>query len=143
MYGKFNIAIVQAVLLYGVDSWVITEKNWKKLRAFHNRALRYMTGRHIKKKEDGTWEHPCHVDLQWQCGLFSIETYIERRRGTLRKYLEENRKELMEETSKTTTPARNPNKILWWKQKFISKEEMTEKTNFWKKRRHEMTTINI
>ena len=70
-------------------------------------------------------------------------TQRRRRRGTLRKYLEENRKELMEETSKTTTPARNPNKTLWWIQKFISKEEMTEKTNFWKKRRHEMTTINI
>ena len=39
----------------------------------------------------------------------------------------------MEEAAQTNTPARNPNKILWWNQKCISKEEMTEKTNFWKK----------
>ena len=82
--AKFYMAIVQAVLLYGADLWVITEKNWKKLRSFHNHALRHMTGKHIIKKDENTWEYPCHSDLQWECGLFSIETYIERRRGTLR-----------------------------------------------------------
>ena len=132
--AKFYMAVVQAVLLYGSDSWVITNRNWKKLRAFHNNALRYMTGRHIRKLDDGTWQHPCHKDLQWKCGLFDIETYVERRRGTLRKYLEDNRKELMNEAARTSTPARNPNKILWWKQTYISKEEMTQKTNFWKKK---------
>lgn len=133
--AKFYMAVVQAVLLYGADSWVITEKNWKKLRSFHNKALRHMTGRHIIKDSEDNWQYPCHVDLQWQYGLFSIETYIERRRGTLRKYLEENRKNLLDEAFQTRTPVRNPNKILWWNQKYITKEEMTEKTNFWKKKR--------
>ena len=140
--AKFYMAVVQAVLLYGADSWTITERNWKKLRSFHKRALRYMTGRHIKKMEDGKWEYPNDQALQWKCGLFPIETYIERRRGTLRKYLEENRKEFLEEVEKIKAPARNANKILWWKQKYITKEEMTEKTNFWKKKRKGATIIN-
>ena len=140
--AKFYMAVVQAVLLYGADSWVITDKNWTKLRTFHNRALRYMTGKHITKNEDGTWEYPCHTDLQWKCGLFNIETYVERRRGTLRKYLTDNRGELLEEAMQTRKPARNANKILWWEQKFITKEEMTTKTNFWKKKRRGTTTIN-
>ena len=133
--AKFYMAVVQAVLLYGADSWVITDKNWRKLRSFHNKALRYMTGKHIIKHSEDNWEYPCHASLQWECGLFGIETYIQRRRGTLRKYLEDNRKDLLEEAKRTKTPARNANKILWWNQKYITKEEMTEKTNFWKKKR--------
>ena len=133
--AKFYMAVVQVVLLYGVDAWAITGKNWKKLKSFHNYALRHMTGRHIIKKEGEEWKYPCHADLQWQCGLFGIDTYIQRRRGTLRKYLEENRRDLLEEAERTKTAARNANKVLWWKQQYITKEEMTEKTNFWKKKR--------
>ena len=47
--AKFYMAVVQAVLLYGADSWTITERNWKKLEAFQNKAVRYMTGKHIRK----------------------------------------------------------------------------------------------
>ena len=72
-----------------------------------------------------------HDKLQRECGMFPIEVYLERRRGTLRKYLEENRKELLEEAMKMTPPARNPNKVLWWRQTYLTKEEMTEKNNFW------------
>ena len=91
--AKFYMAVVQAVLLYGAESWTITKKNWMRLRSFHRGATRYMTSQHIRKNEDGTWTHPDHKDLEKRCGLFSIETYVERRRGTLRKYLEENRSE--------------------------------------------------
>ena len=45
--AKFYMAIVQAVLLYGSDSWTINKANWKKLNSFHKRATRYMTGEHI------------------------------------------------------------------------------------------------
>ena len=63
--------------------------------------------------------------------MFPIETYVARRRGTLRKYLEENRAKMLEEAMAMTAPSKNVNKILWWKQEWISKEKMTEMTNFW------------
>jgi hypothetical protein len=129
--AKFYMAVVQAVLLYGAESWTITGKNWKRLRSFHKRAMRYMTGQHIRKDDDGIWTFPDHKELEWKCGLFPIETYIERRRGTLRKYLDENRAELLEEAMEMTAPSKGANKILWWKQKWITKREMTEMTNFW------------
>ena len=65
------------------------------------------------KISEEVWEYPNHDKLQRECGLFPIEVYLERRRGTLRKYLEENRKELLEEAMKMTPAARNPNKVLW------------------------------
>ena len=131
--AKFYLAIVQAVLLYGADSWTITKKNLIQLRSFHHRAVRYMTGKHIRKIGENEWEYPDHGYLLEKCQLFPIDTYIERRRGTLRKYLEENRKELFENAKQTKLSARNPHKVLWWKQRWIEKSEMNELKNFWKK----------
>lgn len=131
--AKFYLAVVQAVLLYGAESWTITEWNWKKLRSFHRRAVRYMTGCHIRKTADDRWEYPNHEALQETCGLFSIETYVQRRRGTLRKYLEENRLDLLKEAMEMTAPSKNSHKVLWWQQEYLTKIEMAKMTNFWKK----------
>ena len=89
-----------------------------------------MTGQHIRKGADGVWTYPNHESLEKKCGLFLIETYIKRRRGTLRKYLEENRKELLEEALDSKPPSKNSSKILWWNQSFMSKEELKEMKNF-------------
>ena len=125
------MAVVQAVLLYGADSWTITDRNWNRLESFQKRAVRYMTGQHIRKNGDGTWTYPNHEILEKECGLFPINTYIKRRRGTLQKYIEDYRGELLERAIGSKVPARNSNKILWWKQGFISKEEMKNMKNFW------------
>ena len=129
--AKFYMAIVQAVLLYGSDSWTISKGNWRRLESFHKQALRHMSGKHIQKNQDGTWSYPNHAALEKKCGLFDIKTYIKRRRGTLRKYLEEYRPELLERAMNTQPPARNANKVLWWKQPYITKDEMAELKNFW------------
>ena len=119
--GKFYITVVQAVLLYGADTWVITQRNLKKLRSFHWRAVRYMTGRHIRKVSDNEWEYPEHEKLLKECGLVHIEEYIERRRGTLWKYLQENRGELLVETTTCAKHCRDVNKLVWWQQPYIKK----------------------
>ena len=40
--GSFYQAIIQAVLLYGSESWVISENNLRKLRSFHNKCARHI-----------------------------------------------------------------------------------------------------
>ena len=117
--GRFYITIVMSVLLYGSESWTITGKNLIKLKSFHNRALRYMTGKHIKKETEGKWTYPAHEELRKICKLESIETYIQRRRGTLRRYLEVKRKEFFSSIQKVKAPSKQSNKILWWKQPWI------------------------
>ena len=79
--------MVQAVLLYGADSWTITTRNMDKLRSFHQRATRYMTGSHIWLRNDGVWEYPDHKELLEKCQLEEIEKYIERRRDTATTYI--------------------------------------------------------
>ena len=50
---------------------------------------------------------------------------------THRKYMETYREDLLQEAMEITRPSRNANKILWWKQEYITKEDMTALTNFW------------
>jgi hypothetical protein len=43
--GTFYKTIVQSVLLYGSESWVLTKPMIKKLASFHRRCARYSTER--------------------------------------------------------------------------------------------------
>ena len=88
----------------------------KRLKSFHNRALRHLTGHHICKRRDNTWEYPKHDELLKLAKLLPIEKYIERRRGTLLKYLTANRRELLEEAKKTKKHCYDSTKVLWWQQ---------------------------
>ena len=129
--AKFYITIVQAVLLYGADSWVVSKRDLERLRSFHHRAVRYITGRHIRKKGEDHWEYPHHEDLLKECKLFPIEVYIERRRGTLMNYFAENCKDLLDETKSVKKHPRDAHKLLWWNQKWIEKTDMRKMSNLW------------
>ena len=121
--ATFYKTVVQAVLLYGAETWVVSDTNLKKLRAFHHRAARYMTGQHIRKVGEDEWEYPDHTELREQCQLQRIEEYIEKRRENLRTFLTKERRELWEEALKTKPPARDVRKILWWGQKLVGTRE--------------------
>ena len=92
-----------------------------------------MTNNHIRKVGDEEWQYPNHDVLERNCGLFDMETYIKRRRGTLWRYLEDHRADLLEGVRKLKTPSRNANKVLWWNQPHITKDEMRELKKFWYK----------
>ena len=128
--SRFYMTIVQAVLLYGSDSWSIRTRDLEKLRSFHKRAIRYMTGQHIRKRDE-KWEYPEHEGLLKKCRLFPIDVYLERRRGTLRDYLLKNRQSLLQKAIEIKRNCRNVNKILWWNQPWLCKREMRHLTNLW------------
>ena len=41
--GVMYNAVVQSVLLYGIESWVVTGKMLKVLKAFHHRLAQWIT----------------------------------------------------------------------------------------------------
>lgn len=118
----FYLTIVQAVLLYGADSWTLSRRDIRALESFHKRAVRHITGCHIRRDANGVWSYPDHDALMKKCGLFPIMTYIERRRGTLRKYLEDERPELLAEVSELRPAPRDAHRILWWNQAWITRD---------------------
>ena len=54
MSGRFYLAIVQAVLLFGAETWVATPRIGRLLGDFHHRVARQISGKHIWCQEDGT-----------------------------------------------------------------------------------------
>jgi hypothetical protein len=72
--GTFYKPIVQSVLLYGSESWVLTKPMIKKLASFHRRCARYISGMHIRPNDpnnlDGEWTYPPTATVLEAAGLY-------------------------------------------------------------------------
>ena len=79
--------VVQAILLYGCESWELTPKLRSMLDAFHHRCCRYIAGKHIRPVDendlDGEWIHPSTEEILNELGLERMSVYIEQRRQKL------------------------------------------------------------
>ena len=51
----FYISVTQAVLFFGAETWVLTEKMEEALYAFQGRVARKLTGRQSRCGRDGKW----------------------------------------------------------------------------------------
>ena len=56
--GKFFKAVVQAVLLLGAETWVLTPSMERALSGFQHRVARRPTGRTKRRWGDGSWDYP-------------------------------------------------------------------------------------
>jgi hypothetical protein len=81
--ARFYLAVVQAILLYGSESWVVSKSTLRRLETFHARCARHMAHQHICKLPDGTWIHPPTAQVLDICSLSPISTYIAIRKETL------------------------------------------------------------
>ena len=111
--GYFYKAIVQAVLLYGSETWVISRSQLKMLEVFHRRVARYLCRKHIRKLADGTWECPPTVEVLDEAGLHSIHEYISRRRETVMRFI---RNRSIYAQCKRTHSLVGTKKLYWWNQ---------------------------
>ena len=83
----FYKATVQAVLLFGSETWCLSPANLRLLEGFHVRAARRMTGMMPKKKSDGTWEYPDSAEVLKAACLHTVEDHITVRRRTVMKFV--------------------------------------------------------
>ena len=81
------MAVVQAVLLFGSETWVITPWMEKTLKGFHHRALRRMAGMVPKRQRYGTWVYPPIGEALETVGMDEIGLYITRRQNTIAQYI--------------------------------------------------------
>lgn len=68
--------LVLSILLYGSESWCVTEKLYNQLRTFHHRCIRAMcrvTRKHTRNHRIST------LELLRRTGLSSIDVYVTRR----------------------------------------------------------------
>ena len=68
--------LILGILLYGAESWRVTEVMLQRLRVFHARCVRAMS--RVSRKH--TWKHRVSTaTLERQLGLDSIDKYVTRR----------------------------------------------------------------
>ena len=87
--GMFYIAVVQAVLLYGSETWNVTPSSLKALEGFHLKAAWRMAivNKPRRNPIDDSWSYPASADVMEEVGLHSIAHYIEVRRQTIANFI--------------------------------------------------------
>ena len=87
--AMFYKATVQAVLLYGSESWNLTPSLLRRLEGFHIKAAWRMAAVHKPRKDaaTGEWTYPRTEDVLEEVGLYPMEHYIRKRRDTVTQYL--------------------------------------------------------
>jgi len=78
MMGLFYKATEQAVLLYGAETWNLTQPILRMLQSFHHCCACYLARMTITQLENGEWVCPSStVAWEW-AGLATIKEYIQR-----------------------------------------------------------------
>ena len=87
MSVSFYRAVVQAILLYGSETWFLSASMAKRIEGTHTDFLRMITGKRAKKLEDGTWKTPGAEGIREAAGTQSDRIYIERRQATMEQWV--------------------------------------------------------
>jgi hypothetical protein len=118
----FYKAIVQAILLYGSETWTITSAMMKALRGFHNRVARRTACRCPKQRPDGSWDYPRIETARRIASLYTIEHYVAiRQRSFVDKVATRPIHELCEVAQRRSGSAAS--KIYWWTQPKLARDD--------------------
>ena len=85
--GNFFKAVVQQVLLFGAEMWVVSPMMERALSAFLHQAARRLTGRQPRRGRNGKCHYPSIVGAMEEAGLTDIRTSIQRRQNTVAQYI--------------------------------------------------------
>ena len=85
--GNFSKAVVQAVLLVGSETWVLTPRIERALESFVHRAIRRITIRQLWRGGYGKCTHPSLKEAMREAGLEGIRNAITRRQNTVAQYI--------------------------------------------------------
>ena len=72
--GNFFKVVVQQVLLFGAETWVVSPMMEWVLSAFIHEAARRLKGRQPRKGRDGKWHYPSLEGAMKEVGLTNVRT---------------------------------------------------------------------
>ena len=85
--GNFYKAVAQAVILFGAETWVLTQRMEKALDRFQSRVARRLTGNQPRRRTDGSWDYPPLAETLGEAGLEGIRKLATRRHNTVAQYI--------------------------------------------------------
>ena len=83
--SRIYLVVVSTVLLYGVETWVLSNQIRHVLQAFHHSCAQSITRTFIRRVSDGEggedfWTYPSTDEVLKKAKLLPIKTYITKRR---------------------------------------------------------------
>ena len=85
--GNFFKAVVQQVLLFGAETWVVSPRMERELSTFIHGAERRLTGRQPLRGWDGKWFYPSLEGAMKEAGITDVGTSIKIRQNTVAQYI--------------------------------------------------------
>ena len=85
--GFFFKAIVQSVLIFDAEMWVVTPHIGRFLGGFQDQVARRLMGRLPQQILDGRWVYTSAEAAREEAGLELMETYIWKRHNTVAQYI--------------------------------------------------------
>ncbi len=85
--GMFYKATVQAVLLYGSETWSLSPSSMKHLEGFHICTAWRMSGKRPEQNVNGSWTYPCLEEVLEAVGMKSIANYVDVQRQTVANFI--------------------------------------------------------
>ena len=84
----FHRAVVQTVLIFGEETWVLSEAISSNLEEVHMGFLNQITGQREVQQEDGTWRQVEEKKVLEKAESHSLGNYIERIHATVAEWVE-------------------------------------------------------
>jgi hypothetical protein len=124
----FYKATIQTVLLYGSETWVITNEILQLLTSFHHGIARQLTRRfpHPIPNTD-EWNHPSIQETLQIAGLFPITEYLKQRRGYLEQYARQ--LSILHECQASIQTENPTRRVFWWNQPLANTTLLTTQDN--------------
>ena len=85
--GTFFKAVVQQVLLFGAETWVLTPRIERALDSFMHGAAQRIMGRQPWIGWDGKWYYPSLAGAMKEAGFTEIKKSITNRQNTVAQYI--------------------------------------------------------
>ena len=85
--GRLYVALVQYLLLFGSETWVVMSHIFRAMWSLHNRGPRQISGRMPQRLENLGWDYPLIGEALEDAGLETIGIHINLRHNTVDKYI--------------------------------------------------------
>ena len=115
--GTFFKAVVQQVLLFGAETWVLTPRIERALESFMHGDARRITGRQPRRGWDGKWYYPSLAGATKEAGFTEISKSITNRQNTVAHYIAT--RPILDLCARTTQRGGARVSRRWWDQKGI------------------------
>ena len=85
--GRFYLVVVQASLIFGAETWVMTPRIGRLLGIFHHRVVRIIVGKQSRRHLDWILFYPSLEDTIQVVCLEEMTTKISSRQNTVAQYI--------------------------------------------------------